>query len=228
MILHIRPHQLFTAVSATTYQERLVSVVLPHDRTPMLLETAVLLSLIKLVRPRTVFEFGTYLGIQTLNMAVNLEPGAVIYTLDLDEASFQGAEQLEADQAITRRHLAHQHALAFESAELEARVIPLLGDSNDFDFTPYEESIDLIYVDGGHDERTVRADTDHALQMLASDHSAVVCWHDYGSKSYPAVTALLRDLSGERDLFHVEETMMCFTMQGFDPSPPFASSLRRG
>ena len=218
MLRHIRPHQLFNRVETAGYQQRLVSVVLPHDRTPMLLETAVLLSLIKLIRPRRVFEFGTYLGIQTLNMAANLAPDAEILTLDLDEQSFRQASQLPADRAISQRHLDHEDRLAFLGTEFENRVHALTGDSTRFDFSSYLESIDFIYIDGGHDARTVRSDTHSAFALLAEDHhTAGICWHDYGSTTYPDVTALLHELARERDLFHVEETMMCFYLPGFEP-----------
>ena len=63
-MITIRPHRLFNLVSTPSYEARLVKIVLPNQRTPMLLDTAILLTLAKLVDPRTYFEFGTLLGIQ--------------------------------------------------------------------------------------------------------------------------------------------------------------------
>ena len=216
MLEHIRPHQLFTRVDTPDYGQRLVSVVLPDARTPMLLETAVLLALIRLLRPRRVFEFGSFLGIQTLNMAANLAPEARVYTLDLDEAAFAAADQLDADRAISERHLANRHHLAFAQTPYADRVHPLYGDSNAFDFTPYRDTIDLVYVDGGHDARTVASDTRNAFAMLAGDHPAAICWHDYGNPTYPAVTALLEKLAEAHDLYHIEGTMICLYLAGLD------------
>jgi predicted O-methyltransferase YrrM len=213
MLSHIRPHQLFTRVRTPGYGDRLVSVVLPHDSTPKLLETAVLLALIRVVRPRAVFEFGTYLGIQTLNMAANVDPGARVYTLDLDHEAFRQANQLPADRDISRRHLEHHDRLAFQGTQFEDRVEILLGDSTTFDFSPYAGTMDLIYIDGGHDARTVRSDTEQAFLMLSDDRDAVICWHDYGNPTYPAVTAEIERVAGSRDMFHIEETMMCFHLR---------------
>lgn len=217
MVRHIRPHHLFTRVVTPSYGERLVSIVLPHDKTPKLLETAVLLSLERLVGARRVFELGTYLGIQTLNLAANVGEGGVVYTLDLDDEAAARATQVAEDRAITERSLRQAGRRAFASSPYAARVVQLLGDSNDLDATPYLDSIDLVYVDGGHDERTVRADSASAFRMLSKTRPAAICWHDYGSATYPDVTRVLEEMSEERALYHVEETMMCFTLQGFDP-----------
>ena len=47
-----------------------MKIVLASDqRAPIMFDTAVLLALAKLVMPRIYFEFGTYLGVQLLNVA---------------------------------------------------------------------------------------------------------------------------------------------------------------
>ncbi len=120
------------------------------------------------------------------------------------------------DREISRRHLAHQDRPAFAGTRYESRVRPLAGDSTTFDFGPYEGRIHLVYVDGGHDARTARSDTAAAFRMLAERHPAGICWHDYGNPAYPAVTELLDELAAERDLFHVEETRMCFYLRGLE------------
>jgi len=59
---NIRPHKLFNLVKTPCYFDRMVQVVLPDQRTPFLLDTAILLALAKLVRARTIFEFGKRRG----------------------------------------------------------------------------------------------------------------------------------------------------------------------
>jgi hypothetical protein len=49
--------------------------------------------------------------------------------------------------------------------------------------------------------------------MLSDDRDAVICWHDYGNPTYPAVTAEIERVAGSRDMFHIEETMMCFHLR---------------
>ena len=209
---HIRPHKLFNLVETPSYEQRMVKIVLPEQRSPILLESAVLLALAKLVQPRTFFEFGTFLGIETLNIAANLPRDARVYTLDLDEAALKDVRQDEPDKPLTKIHMEMQNKLAFLGSPYEKKITRLYGDSNHFDFANFRGSMDMVYVDGGHDLRTLTSDTQNAFKILSQDHAACVAWHDYGNKTCPAVRPYLDELSTTREVFHVEETMLAFAL----------------
>jgi Methyltransferase domain len=206
---HIRPHRLFNLV-LSSYEERLVRIVLPDQHTPILLETAVLLALSKLIRPRAFLEIGTFLGIETLNIAANLPADSRLYTLDLDEKSLTTVEQEQHDRSLTAIHMEMQHKLAFLASSYERKITRLYGDSNAFDFSRFSRRMDMIYIDGGHDLRTLTSDTQNAFKMLSEDHSACIVWHDFSNPKHPAVGPYLLELSKSKELFHVEETMMVF------------------
>jgi predicted O-methyltransferase YrrM len=210
---NVRPHKLFNLVKSSSYLDRTVQMVLPDQRTPVLLDTAILLALAKLVRAQTIFEFGTYLGIQTLNLAANF-PEARIYTLDLDEASFQGLEQDVNDKPLTRTYLEYQAELAFLNTPYEKRITRLYGDSNRYNFSGLAKQMDLIYVDGGHDPVTLDSDTKNAFSMISQGHAACIAWHDHGNPLYPQVKEYLGKLSESEDLFHVEESWTTFFLHG--------------
>lgn len=212
-MIRIRPHQLFNLVETPSYEARLVKIVLPDKRAPILLDTAVLLSLAKLVQPKTYFEFGTYLGVQLLNIIANLPPSAHAYTLDLDETSAGKAEQHENDRPLTLEHLQSQDILAFRHSSYESQITRLFGDSNIFDFSPYDRRIDMIFVDGGHDLRTLRSDTENSFRMLNDNHKGCIAWHDYGNPVYPHLKTYLDELSETRDIFFVEDSMVAFYLQ---------------
>jgi hypothetical protein len=190
----------------------MVRIVLPEEMTPMLLETAVLLALAKLVQPRTFFEFGTLLGVETLNMAANLPLHSQIYTLDLDETSMLDLQQDKNDKSLSEIHMLMRDKLAFLGTRYGSKITRLYGDSNRFDFSPFHGRIDMVYVDGGHDLRTLTSDTTTAYDILSRDHPACIAWHDFGNPRHPAVGPYLSELSATEDLFHVEETMMVFTL----------------
>jgi len=175
----------------------------------MLLDTAILLSLSKLIEPRTYFEFGTFLGIQLLNMAANL-PECRIYTIDLDEESAKTAIQDENDRPLTIEHLDAKDKLAFVESSFEKRITYLRGDSNAYDFSSLRGQMDMIYIDGGHDERTLKSDTENAFRMLSRDRIGCIIWHDYANDAYPQVKTYLDELSEGRDIFAVEETWLAF------------------
>jgi hypothetical protein len=220
---HIRPHKLFNLVESASYEQRMVRVVLPKQRTPILLESAVLLALAKLVQPRTYFEFGTFLGIETLNMAANLPPDSKVYTLDLDEKSLQDLQQDENDKPLTVIHMEMQHQLAFLGSAYQGKITRLYGDSNRFDFSAFRGRMDMVYVDGGHDLRTLTSDTKNAYNILSRDHAACIAWHDFENPKCPAVGPYLRELSTTKELFHVEETILAFTLAN---APELIRALR--
>ena len=139
------------------------------------------MALVKLVRARTIFEFGTYLGIQTLNIAVNF-PETTIYTLDLDEASVLGMQQSAHDRPLTQTQLEYHGRLAFLKTPHEKRITRLYGDSNKYDFSGLLNQMDLIYVDGGHDPGTLDSDTKNAFKMLSQGQAACIAWHDHGNR----------------------------------------------
>jgi hypothetical protein len=216
-MIRIRPHRLFNLFQTPTYEARMVKIVLPDQRAPVLLDTAVLLALTKLAQPRTYFEFGTYLGVQLLNIAANLPPESRLYTLDLDEGSARKAEQHESDRPLTLEHLQSQDTLAFVHSSYESQITRLYGDSNTFDFSPFYRSVDMIFVDGGHDLRTLRSDTENSLRMLSDDHTSCIAWHDYGNRVYPHLKTYLDGLSETHDIFFVEESMLAFYLHNCEP-----------
>jgi predicted O-methyltransferase YrrM len=210
-MIRIRPHKLFNLIKTDSYTERAVKLVLPDQNTPVTFDMVIKLALAKLIRPRTFFEFGTFLGVQTFNMAMNL-PDCEFYTLDLDEESYKKASIVEAVRHLSEIQLERQQQLAFRDTPYEARIHCLRGDSNVFDFRPYDAKMDMIYVDGGHDERTVHSDTENAFRMLSKGRPAVIAWDDYGNPLSPAVKEYL-DTRGE-DLVFVEESLTVFHLSG--------------
>ncbi len=213
-MIRIRPHKLFNLVQTPSYEARLVKIVLPDLRAPILLDTAILLALAKLVQPRTYFEFGTYLGVQLLNIAANLPAEARLYTLDLDEESV--AAQHDAKQRpLTIEYLKaeRQKKLAFVGSSFEERVTFLRGDSNVYDFAPLHGKMDMLFVDGGHELPTLRSDTENAFKMLSADHASCIAWHDYGNPMYPGLKTYIDGLSEGRDIFFVEESMVAFYLR---------------
>jgi hypothetical protein len=209
-MIRIRPHQVFNLVVTSSYEARVVKIVLPDQRAPILLETAILLSLARLLKPRKFFEFGTYLGVETMNMAANLPEGSHLYTLDLDLDSLRNLQQDVHDRPLTLTHFDNLNKLAFLGTSFEKQITQLQGESKSYDFSRFSNQIDMVYVDGGHDLPTLASDTRNALLMLSNDHPACIAWHDYENSAYPQVTEHLQSLSTNIDIFHVEETRIAF------------------
>jgi len=207
---HIRPHEALELYPTESYRDRLTPLVLPDSNTPRILETCILVALMKHVQAESVFEFGTFRGINTLNLAVNLPDGGRVFTLDLDRESALRATQHPHDASITQRHFEWEDRLAFLGTEWERSVTQLLGNSQTYDFAPFRSSLNMIWIDGGHDLETVKSDTGHAFTMLDMDRPGVIAWHDYSNPRHPELTEYLDSLGADRYLKHVEDTMVVF------------------
>lgn len=207
VLKHIRPYQLFTLLDRPA-PERVANVKIPNRKDLALLETFLLITALRLVNARRVFEFGTYFGSTTLNLALNSSPDSEIFTLDLEDSDLIRVCQLSADAVLTQEHLARE-MLDFEQSNIANKIVCLKGNSHFFDFSPFKNSIDLIFIDGGHDYETVASDTRNAFKMLRMDTHAAIFWHDYGHPQYLDNTRFLDELSAQYDVFHVEDTMLC-------------------
>lgn len=207
---HIRPHRIFTLLDAPPF-DRAAKVQIPPRRAAggvTLLETFVMVASLRIVAADRAFEFGTFFGSTTLNLALNLPDQGELFTLDLDEECATELNQHPADVEFTRTHIRTRKRLDFLGSEVSGKVTMLTGDSTKFDFTRWVDSIDFVFIDGGHDLATVRSDTENALRIARKDRPSCILWHDYRNADYPDLTSYLEELSQQLEIFHVEDTML--------------------
>jgi hypothetical protein len=222
---NIRPYQLFTLFDAPI-SDRLVQVPLPSRRGlggTTLLESFLLIAATRIVHATRIFEFGTFLGSTTLNIALNTPPDARIFTLDLDGDSAKGLRQDDCDAPLTGIHLSAGPNLDFMHSSVSNKIETIIGNSQQFDCSPWEGNIDLVFIDGGHDVPTASSDTKNALRMTRKDTLSCILWHDYRNTDCTALTEYLDELSQQIEMFHIENTMLCFCFQG--PSEHFTKRL---
>lgn len=204
---HIRPYELFNQLKEPA-AERIAQVKIPNRCDLFLLETFALITAIRIVNAKRIFEFGTFFGSTTLNLALNSPPDAEIFTLDLSAREAGEITQHSADIPITAAHF-EKGQMEFEKSPLAHKITQLTGNSRHFDFSNWRDSIDFIFIDGGHDLDTVSTDTHNALEMIRKTSPAAIFWHDYGNPTYPEITEFLESLATQRELFHVQDTMLC-------------------
>ena len=166
---------------------------LPHGE-------AYVLSLITAhTKPKRIFEIGTASGQGTLLMAQQA-PDATIETLDL------GAATSSLDVQPGEPPVADLDAIgsAFRDTEHASRITQHFGDSARFDFSPFAGAIDLVFVDGSHTYKYVRADTDSALSMLAP--GGVIVWDDCNYVCPGVARALLELRATGRPVYRIYGT----------------------
>jgi hypothetical protein len=178
---------------------RLANVVTPSwpDSQPAYLADVVsLCRLCAVVRPRHIFEIGTYTGYSTLHLALNAAPDARILTLDLPKNG-AAADPLRPALRTTLMDDAHiggataERTYLFDGLPEGDRISTLFGDSATFDFGPYHGAIDLFFIDGAHSYEYVRSDTLNALRCVRP--GGIIAWHDFGRAGLNGVSRWLRE-----------------------------------
>lgn len=133
-------------------------------------------SLVKDNNTHKIFEIGTYDGRTTMAMSLNLaENDGHIYTLNLPPDT----SDVQLDTSIVDVQLAKKVVSGerFLNTLQQNKITQLWGDSATFDFSPYYNSIDFVFIDGAHSEPYVKSDTEKALQLIKKS-GGIIVWHD--------------------------------------------------
>lgn len=170
-----------------------------------LAEAGALAALMHRVSARRVFEFGTYQGVSTTQLALNLPPDGRVFTLDLPPDMETGA--LRVEKQVEREIAAEARKGTLVPDEVRPKITFLEADSARFDTTPYEGTMDLVFVDGAHSYEYVSNDTAKGLAMLRP--GGCIAWHDC-APNHPEVVAFLKSSGLSVSLVH--GTALAFAM----------------
>lgn len=162
--------------------------------------------LIQDTKPKAIFEFGTFNGVTTLQMALNSRDDCRIFTLNLPAS---GAETAMALGKYSRDKLLHPAnagtATVFDQEPEAVKIEQLLGDSATFDFSRFKRSVDLVFIDACHEYDYVKCDTENALKMIAKS-GGVILWHDFPNA--PGVMRYLEEMSDKLEIRHISNTRL--------------------
>lgn len=163
------------------------------DGNVSLFELFSIASMVLLKEPQTIFEIGTFNGRTTLNLAANSGPQTRIHTLDLPGKDV-GNTKFALDE-IEKKYVEKPASGAKFAGRAEAqKITQLYGDSAKFDFAPFENAMDFVFVDASHAYEYVLSDSRAAMRMLRNG-KGVILWHDYDRTDWwPGVTRALDEL----------------------------------
>ncbi len=141
-------------------------------------ETECICRIVKSHNPSAVFEIGTFNGRTSLNMAANMSPDSLLYTLDLPQTEVTKTK-LRIKSGEKKFIEKPASGMQFSGTPYEKMIIRLYADSAKNDYSPYLNKIDLVFIDGSHSYEYVINDTKVALKLLGNG-KGIVIWHDYG------------------------------------------------
>lgn len=174
-------------------------------------EQAVLNMFVKEMNPKTIFEIGTFDGRTTLNFAINSSEDTEIYTFDLpkDEIDTALLKVSTSDQKLINKNVTGSRFLSERGQRLinDRKITQLYGDTATFDFSPYYNSIDFVFVDAAHTYEYVKNDSEIALKLLRNGKGTIL-WHDYDDKHGGSVQAIneILEKNPSWNMFHVADT----------------------
>lgn len=166
-------------------------------------ELAHLALLTQALRPKVIFEIGTYTGRTALNFALNAPDECLVYTMDLppdNKPVLPGAADRDlAGSARPDRD--------YRKSDVVHKIRQIYANSILFDFSPFEKSVDLFFVDGGHHYDAVVSDTRNALRSVKP--GGMIVWHDFANYGdFADVTRGILDLIPRDRVFQIEDTQL--------------------
>ena len=164
-----------------------------------LAEIAVISKLVKLHNPTTLFEIGTFDGRTTLNLAANSSQDAKVYTLDLPQEGLSET-RLSLEPGEEKYIEKKKSGSRYLNTDCEKKITQLYGDSATFDFSPFFDAIDFIFIDGSHSYEYILNDSEQVLKLLRN-RKGIILWHDYDKPWWGGLTSALNEMYLSRDEF---------------------------
>ncbi len=165
-------------------------------------ELMAIATIVKLTMPKTIFEFGTFDGTTTLQMALNSDEETRIYTLniplDLQKSHLQSDS---GDVLFKEKFIIGEKFLNHNCSK---KIHQILADSALYDYSNHYDSVDMVFIDGSHSYAYVKNDTEQALKMIKN--GGVILWHDY--LVWNGVTDYLNELCNKLKLIHIKGTSL--------------------
>jgi hypothetical protein len=172
-------------------------------------EMVILCSIVCSEKARAVFEIGTSLGVTTFNIALNLPEDGILHTLDLPLPTVEQNDiSTVYDVSVSDRKMifANRQERRFLDTSIESMVHPLFSDSAAFDYSPYQKSCDVVFVDGAHSRAYVESDTNAAFSLVRP--GGLVIWHDYNNGFFwPDVHEYLTAIAPQYGINRIRGTM---------------------
>lgn len=175
-------------------------------------EAVAIAYIVQAVRPKRLFEIGTFDGFSTYHLAANAPDDARIFTLNLPaDTPFREFRRIYSLTEYHGDRTTHEALRSTEIGELyrkhgvSRKVTQLFGDSLRFDFAPYRKTMDVVFIDGGHSYAHVESDSREAMAMAAE--KGIILWHDYNVQ-HRDIRRFLNAFSEERRLYHIRDTRL--------------------
>jgi SAM-dependent methyltransferase len=191
--------ELFPGIGEITVDLPIAQLERPPGTLP-LTELLVICATTRFLKPRRVFEIGTFRGASTVLLARHAPDGAEIFTLDLPPRETATRFAIDNGDITGVPFTVGEY---YRGTPYEAKVKQLFGDSATFDYSPYAHDIDFVFVDGNHAYDNVKVDSMNAFELLKP--GGTIIWDDYHPEWGAGVMRALHELR-DRGLYRIAGT----------------------
>ena len=181
-MISIRPNQLFQLLNQS---DEPIWFQIPNRGGLMTLESLILVSLIKIINAKNVFEFGTYEGFTTRLMIENLPKSGTVTTIDID--SVDGVIFEGVDEKLAKKSLESIREYSFSNRR--GQVEQIIMNTMEFSIDGREGKFDMVFVDANHHVKYAERDTENSFKLIGE--KGCIVWHDYKNPNYPSLTDFL-------------------------------------
>jgi hypothetical protein len=188
-----------------------------------LVDQVALVLFVKLFKPKRCIEIGTFKGFTTRLLLDNTNNDCEVVTIDLPSTL---TESMSAtDETLARKNGEYNdeyltviqategqpHLNGITAAQLN-RLRMVKSDSTTLDFLTEFESAEMVFIDGGHSLKIVKADTENAKKIV---NKGVIVWHDFSSGLHTEVSDYINSLAHSNLVFHIENSLIAFQFINF-------------
>jgi len=164
--------------------------------------------IVKFIKPKRILEIGTYIGLTTLQMALNAPADCLTYTLDIPKENRVKIAPSVIDELVAQSFKQEFNTMtgSYFKERHDVNIKQLWGDSATFDYSVLDRKADLIFIDAAHDYQSKKIDSENAFKLIAD--GGVIIWHNYADVLNAQTTKYLKDISANYHLFHLRNTFL--------------------
>ena len=148
---------------------------------------------------KNIFEFGTCSGKTTALFALNSPAESRIYSVTLNPADLSSLS-LEKNQDVkvalnNAKKESIYDQFIFTNMSIKNKINIIFEDSTRINVDEFENLMDLIFIDGGHNYSCVKNDSEKSFKMIKDE--GYIFWHDYNvlKKSCKDVVKYIHEIS---------------------------------
>ena len=163
---------------------------------------------------KNIFEFGTCSGKTTALFALNSPAESRIYSVTLNPADLSSLS-LEKNQDVkvalnNAKKESIYDQFIFTNMSIKNKINIIFEDSTRVNVDEFENLMDLIFIDGGHNYSCVKNDSEKSFKMIKDE--GYIFWHDYNvlKKSCKDVVKYIHEISKIKKIFHIKNTSLCY------------------